>query len=205
MSIVGVENFKSFPPQLLTFKFYFFRLTLFNTIPTVWTIFVEFLFATPFPNAFPPTVNAATKALNINCKSKFNPNCSVIFIDINALIAPLNTPHISPTTSAHIFATFGAFLINLIELFDPFTFLVAFAWNSFSSATVTATPIISNPIPTNITNSKIKIAGIRLKFVIPFEDMNEKTIDKINVVKNIFISHPILNYTPNSGVRKKRS
>lgn len=178
---------------------------LFSPFPTICTISVDLLFAIFFPNAFPPTVIADTKAESKNCKSIFSPNCDVILTAISALIAPLNTPHISPTTSAHIFATFGAFLINLIELFDPFTFLVAFAWNSFSSATVTATPIISNPIPTNITNSKIKIAGIRLKFVIPFEDMNEKTIDKINVVKNIFINHPILNYTPISGVSKKRT
>ena len=63
-------------------------------------------------------------------------------------MAPLNTPQISPITSAQIFATFGAFLINCIDALEPFTFLVAFAWNSFSFATVTATPTISKNIPT---------------------------------------------------------
>ena len=80
------------------------------------------MFAIPFPSAFPPTVKDATTALSINCISKDNPNCSVIFAAIRALIAPLNTPQISPTTSAHMFATLGAFLINLIESFEPFTF-----------------------------------------------------------------------------------
>ena len=84
---------------------------------------VELLFATVFPNALPPTVIAETNALNINCVSKLSPNWSVILIEINALIAPLSTPHISPITSAQIFATLGAFLINFIELLDPFTFL----------------------------------------------------------------------------------
>ena len=140
-------------------------------MPTACTIFVEFLFAISFPIAFPPTVNADTNALNKNCMLKLIPNCSVIFTAIRALIAPLSTPHMSPITSAHMLATFDAFLISLIESFEPFTFFVAFAWNSSSFATVTATPIMSNTIPTPITNIKISIAGNRLRFDTPFVDM----------------------------------
>ena len=70
----------------------------------------------------------------------------------------------SPITSAHMFATLGAFFISLIESFEPFTFFVAFAWNSCSFATVTATPIISNIIPIAITKININIAGSKLKF-----------------------------------------
>ena len=73
-----------------------------STNPTMCTIFVEFLFAIPFPNALPPTVSDATIALIINCKSKFKLYFSVIFIVISAAIDPLITPHISPITSAHI-------------------------------------------------------------------------------------------------------
>ena len=79
------------------------------------------------PIAFPPTVKADTVALNINCKFIFIPNWSVILPAINALMAPLNTPHISPITSAQIFETLGAFLISFMESIDPFIFLVALA------------------------------------------------------------------------------
>ena len=58
-------------------------------------------------------------------------------------------------------------------------FFDAFAWNSFSSATVTATPIISKNIPINITKNNINTAGNNGKFVIEFVDINENTIDKI--------------------------
>ena len=104
-----------------------FLLNLFKIIPTVCTIFVEFLFAISFPIAFPPTVIAATKALIINCILNVSSKVSVIFTDIMALIAPLKTPHISPTTSAQKFATFAAFFIRCIDAFEPFTFFVAFA------------------------------------------------------------------------------
>ena len=63
-----------------------------SKLPTICTIFVEFLFAIPFPIAFPPTVSDATIALIINCKSKFKLNFSVIFIVISAAIEPLSTP-----------------------------------------------------------------------------------------------------------------
>ena len=59
--------------------------------------------------------------------SKGNFISFAIFKEINALIEPLSTPQMSPITSAHIFATLGAFFINFIESFDPFTFFVAFA------------------------------------------------------------------------------
>jgi len=96
------------------------------------------------------------------------PSLRVSFAVIIALIAPLKTPHTSPITSAQIFATIDAFLISFIDVFEPFIFLLAFAWNSASSATVTATPIMSVIIPINITTISIKIAGIILKFDIPF-------------------------------------
>lgn len=81
-----------FVNNLKSYLAFFFFVNLFIQIPTVCTIFVDLLFATFFPNAFPPTVNADTKALNRNCKSKFNPNWFVTFTAIRALIAPLNTP-----------------------------------------------------------------------------------------------------------------
>ena len=132
-----------------------FLLNLFNTIPTLCTISVDFLFAMSFPNAFPLTVSADTNALNMNCISNGIFNSDDIFMAINALIDPLSTPQMSPITSAHIFATFGAFFISFIESFEPWTFFVALAWNSSMFATVTATPIISNTIPIPITNTNI--------------------------------------------------
>ncbi len=56
-------------------------------------------------------------------------------------------------------ATFAEFRINLIDVFAPCIFLLAFACNSSSFATVTATPTISNKIPTKIVSNKINIAG----------------------------------------------
>ena len=152
----------------MSFVIILYLWNLFKNVPTKCTIGVELLFATSFPKAFPPTVKDATIALITNCK--FTPNFSVIFDAIIALIAPLSTPHISPITSAHIFATLAEFFINLIDVFAPFTFFVAFAWNSSSLATVTATPIISNPIPIAITNININIDAPKFKLDTTFVD-----------------------------------
>ena len=80
----------------------------------------------------------------------------------------------SPITSAQIFATLLEFLISFIAVFAPVIFLLAFAWNPSSFATVTATPTISNIIPTNITINNIIIAGIISKLFIAVVDMYEK-------------------------------
>ena len=77
--------------------------------------------------ALPPTVIDATNALTKNCIFSGKPKSPVSFTAIMALIAPLKTPHTSPITSAHTFATIDAFFINFIDVFAPFTFLVAFA------------------------------------------------------------------------------
>ena len=61
-----------------------------------------------FPIAFPPTVKDATNALIKNCASNPKDNFSVILAAIMALIAPLNTPQISPITSEQKLATLGA-------------------------------------------------------------------------------------------------
>ena len=174
--------------------FYLFFWNLLNTEPTTCTIGVVLLFAISFPIAFPPTVKAATTALNKNCILKENPKLSVIFIAISALIAPLNTPHISPITSAQILATLGAFFISCIDVFAPLTFFVAFAWNSSSFATVTATPTISNKIPTNITNTNTKIAGIKLNLDTPFVEIYENIKDSINVIIKISIYQTTLDF-----------
>ena len=86
------------------------------------------------------------------------------------------------------------FLINLTDVLEPAILFDAFAWNSFSSATVTATPIISKNIPINITKNNINTAGNNGKFVIEFVDINENTIDKINVVINTVTNHLILEF-----------
>ena len=86
------------------------------------------------------------------------------------------------------------FLINFTDVLEPAILFDAFAWNSFSSATVTATPIISKNIPINITKNNINIAGSNGKFVIEFVDINENTIDKINVVINTVTNHLILEF-----------
>lgn len=122
------------------------------------------------------------------------PNEAVIFNAIEALIEPLKTPHISPITSAQKFATLAEFLINFTDVLEPAILFDAFAWNSFSSATVTATPIISKNIPINITKNNINIAGNNGKFVIEFVDINENAIDKINVVINTVTNHLILEF-----------
>ena len=153
--------------SILSSKTFYFP----SKLPTICTIFVEFLFAIPFPIAFPPTVSDATIALIMNCKSKFKLNFSVIFIVISAAIEPLSTPQMSPITSAQMLDTFDEFLISFIDVFAPCIFLLAFACISSSFATVTATPIISNIIPTNIVNIKINIAGNNSKYEIAFVDI----------------------------------
>ncbi len=58
-----------------------------------------------------------------------------------------------------------------MESFEPFTFLVALAWNSYSLATVTATPMMSKKIPTTMTKIKIKMADTKFRCDTPFADM----------------------------------
>lgn len=174
--------------------YYRFKCSLLRTTATACTIFVEFFCAIVFPIALPDTVRDATKALIKNCMLNEIPNEAVIFNAIEALIEPLKTPHISPITSAQKFATLAEFLINFTDVLEPAILFDAFAWNSFSSATVTATPIISKNIPINITKNNINIAGSNGKFVIEFVDINENTIDKINVVINTVTNHLILEF-----------
>ena len=169
--------------------YFLFKCNLFKIFATVWTIFVEFVCAMFLPSAFPPTVNEATNALIKNCKLNGNVYIVVIFIETNALMAPLKTPQISPITSAQKLATLAEFRINFTDVFAPVIFLLAFAWNSSSSATVTATPITSKIIPINITINSINIAGIKGKLLIAFEDIKEKVIDKIKVVIKTVINH----------------
>ena len=135
---------------------------------------------------------AATNALIRYWIFSLIPKLRDIFIETIALNAPLNTPQISPTTSAHIFATFAEFFIKTNDFLDPSTFLVAFAWNSFSSATVTATPIISNIIPTSITKNKINIAKPTDNLETPFADIYEKNKDNIKAKANTCIAHLLL-------------
>ena len=95
----------------------------------------------------------------------------------------------SPITSAHILATFDAFFISFRDDFAPFAFLVAFAWKSPSSATVTATPITSKIIPIKITAINIIIDKYMFNFSIPLFDINETILDNTNVRKNASIGH----------------
>jgi hypothetical protein len=80
-----------------------------------------------FPIALPPTVREATNALIKNCILKFNPYAVVILRAIKALIAPLNTPAISPTTSAQKLDTLSELRISLIAVLEPLSFLLALA------------------------------------------------------------------------------
>ena len=180
--------------MLILHVYFWFKCSLLRTTATACTIFVEFFCAIVFPIALPDTVRDATKALIKNCMLNEIPNEAVIFNAIEALIEPLKTPHISPITSAQKFATLAEFLINFTDVLEPAILFDAFAWNSFSSATVTATPIISKNIPINITKNNINIAGNNGKFVIEFVDINENAIDKINVVINTVTNHLILEF-----------
>ena len=51
---------------------------------------------------------------------------------------------------------------------------------------------MSNAIPIPITNIRISIAGIRLRFDTPFVDMYEKIIDSMNVITNTCINHVVV-------------
>ncbi len=180
--------------MLILHVYFWFKCSLLRTTATACTIFVEFFCAIVFPMALPDTVSEATNALIKNCMLNEILNEAVIFNAIEALIEPLKTPHISPITSAQKFATLAEFLINFTDVLEPAILFDAFAWNSFSSATVTATPIISKNIPINITKNNINTAGNNGKFVIEFVDINENTIDKINVVINTVTNHLILEF-----------
>ena len=147
----------SYFPALFYIINHFLYENLLIIVPTICTISVDLLFAILFPIAFPLTVIDATNALIINWILLDTLYIFEIFNAIIALIAPLTTPQISPITSAQIFATFDAFFISFNDVFAPFAFLVAFAWKWPSSATVTATPIISKIIPINITAINIII------------------------------------------------
>ena len=177
--------------MLILHVYFWFKCSLLRTTATACTIFVEFFCAIVFPMALPDTVSEATNALIKNCMLNEILNEAVIFNAIEALIEPLKTPHISPITSAQKFATLAEFLINFTDVLEPAILFDAFAWNSFSSATVTATPIISKNIPINITKNNINTAleenfsGDNLKTITIEECIKE--IDKLKEEKEKII------------------
>lgn len=85
---------------------------------------VECFCAIFLPIALPLTVKDATNALIKNCKLNDKLIALVIFIEMRALIAPLNTPQISPIISAQKLATLAEFLINFTDVLEPAIFLM---------------------------------------------------------------------------------
>ena len=113
--------------------------------------------------AFPPIVPAATRPLSIieNTAASINSTLPPICETIKAADVPLMIPHISPITSLNTLDTRPAFFISISELFAPFIFEDAIELNGFSSATVTATPSISNTIPMAIINAITVVDALR--------------------------------------------
>ncbi len=77
---------------------------------------------------------------------------------ITALVVPLTMPQMSPTTSLQTLETLLALRSRERASLAPFTFRAAMEWKGLGSAAVTATPMISNRIPSRINSAKIKVA-----------------------------------------------
>ena len=119
------------------------------------------------PIALPPTVSAATVADMVRVMSLGQEKPGMVAITSAAIMAdaePDTTPQISPMTSLQMELTLSALRSSLIASWAPGTFLAAMEWKGFSSAEVTATPIISNTIPTMTMISRIRNATRILLF-----------------------------------------
>ena len=99
-------------------------------------------------------------------------NTNVAAIDVAA--APDMIPHTSPITSQQKLDTLSAFFLNLTAMLAPFTFLELIEWNTFSSADVTDTPIMSNSIPRNTKNKVTIIPSHNERFGIVVSEIKIK-------------------------------
>ena len=82
-----------------------------------------FCIAKPLPNAFPPMVQAAIKAvINRLVNNMFQWNVATKIVTIVTPVAPLIMPQISPMTSLQKLDTLLAFLIRRIARRAPFFF-----------------------------------------------------------------------------------
>ena len=160
-------------------------------LPTICTIAVLESMAKPLPMALPPTVRPATKAdipkemIWGMEKSKFARIC----VTMAAEALPDTTPQISPITSQQMLLTLSALRKRLIASWAPITFRAAIEWKGFSSAEVTATPIISKTIPISTMNSKITNATAIVLTAISWEEQNEMSAEIAMVRKKMVIIH----------------
>ena len=148
------------------------------------------LIAKLLPMAFPPIVSEDIIAVN----SKPVNNIFVLYLVIKmaAIVVPAApdiTPQTSPITSQQKLDTLSAFFLNFTAILAPFTLLEFIEWNTFSSAVVTATPIISNNTPIKIKISVIIIPKISDKFGIVEFAINDRQNEMTNEVITIVIIH----------------
>src|SRR5690554_6403844 len=107
-------------------------------------------------------------------------------------IAPLTIPLISPITSLQKFETCPAFQTSRIATFASSTLLDAIEWNGFSSAEVTATPIISKKTPVHTIKISTRNDNPTSKFSTNPSAIMLKNIARKNVHIVITIIHFIL-------------
>ena len=73
-------------------------------------------------------------------------------------VEPLTMPQMSPTTSLQNEATFSALRMRYSASFAPLTRCAAIELNGLGFAAVTATPMISNRMPSAMNSSRISVA-----------------------------------------------
>ena len=163
-------------------KFYFFpNGNLLKNLPTIKVMSSHLLIAIILPIAFPPTVKEDTIAVKRTDIRGVSNNITTK----DAEILPDTIPQISPIRSLQTLLVLLACLINFIHSFDPVIFLEALAWNVASSQLKTATPIISNIIPTNIItinkidNNKTFIFEANVEML---PNMNDNIKVSINII-----------------------
>lgn len=153
-----------------------------------YSILFDLLIAKLLPTALPPIVKAAIKLVVIRLVNiKFIENFCDIAKAIVTPALPDKIPQMSPITSLQKLDTRELSLINLRAILEPFIFFDAIELNTLGSATVVATPTISNRIPSPIKkNSTMRLTiTVELDITVSENADNKKESVKAMIVISI--------------------
>ena len=115
--------------------------------------------ATFLPMALPPIVNPEMSAVTtVDTTILRQPKLFCSSTTMTVAVEPLTMPQMSPTTSLQNEATFSALRMRYSASFAPLTRCAAIELNGLGFAAVTATPMISNRMPSAMNSSRISVA-----------------------------------------------
>ena len=141
--------------------------------------------------ALPAIVTPDTSADMISCATVSELSMVRARTATTAEAEPDTTPQISPTTSLQKLETFSALRSRCRASAAPGTFLAAMAWKGFSSADITATPMISNTMPSATISKSTRNASTSPAPSSTVEEKNEIVEEITTATKKTVTIHRI--------------